>query len=144
MTVIKYRIPKPDSTSHSLYQVLKEPQSTATYTRAFLDVLVQATETVKQITVDPNIMHGAPCIAGTRIPVYVILEKLEGGYNIDKICQAYPHLTGEQIKAAVRYAAEVMEASVCEKATQQHSSESELTKRMHLWQESFDYSLTKV
>ncbi len=31
------------------------------------------------ITVDPQIMHGAPCFRGTRIPVSVVLDNLAAG-----------------------------------------------------------------
>lgn len=60
--------------------------------------------TVDGISIDPDIMGGSPCIAGTRIPVFVILEKLEAGYTFDRIVEAYPHLVIDQIKAAVRFA----------------------------------------
>ena len=42
--------------------------------------------------------------AGTRIPVYLILNLLAHGYDFDRVIQAYPVLTREDIKAALRYA----------------------------------------
>ncbi len=57
-----------------------------------------------RITVDPNICHGKACIAGTRIPVSVILDNLSSGSTYDEIINAYPSITAEDIRAALRYA----------------------------------------
>jgi uncharacterized protein (DUF433 family) len=61
------------------------------------------------ITVDPNICHGKPCIKGTRIMVSNILSQLAGGYDFEKIKQGYPELTDDHIRAAIEYAAAVVE-----------------------------------
>jgi uncharacterized protein (DUF433 family) len=53
---------------------------------------------------DPQVMDGLPVIRGTRIAVYLILEMLEAGLTIDQIVTEYPHLTADQVRAAVRYA----------------------------------------
>ena len=60
-----------------------------------------------RISVDPKICHGKPCIEGTRIPVYIILELLAGDTSPDEILREYPHLTKEDIKAAINYAAKL-------------------------------------
>ncbi len=60
-----------------------------------------------RISVDPKICHGKPCIKGTRIPVYIILELLAGDTSPDEILRQYPHLTKEDIKAAINYAAKL-------------------------------------
>lgn len=66
----------------------------------------QGTEEVGAgIVVDPTIMHGVPVIVGTRIPVRLIVGHLAGGERIEALMQAYD-LTEEQIRAALRYAAE--------------------------------------
>ena len=49
-------------------------------------------------------MDGLPVIRGTRIAVYLILEMLEAGLTIDQIVTEYPHLTLDQVRAAVRFA----------------------------------------
>ena len=59
-----------------------------------------------KIISDPNIMMGKPIIAGTRITVEHILEQLAGGRTIDQILEAHPHITREQVQAAINYAAE--------------------------------------
>jgi len=60
-----------------------------------------------RISVDPKICHSKPCIKGTRIPVYIILELLARDTSSDEILREYPHLTKEDIKAAINYAAKL-------------------------------------
>ena len=52
-------------------------------------------------------MMGKPCFAGTRIPVYLILQKLAAGETADEILTAYSQLKEEHIRAALEYAAEL-------------------------------------
>ncbi len=59
-----------------------------------------------QIVSNPEIMMGKPVIAGTRITVEHILEQLAAGRTIEQILDAHPHITREQIQAAIMYAAE--------------------------------------
>lgn len=63
---------------------------------------------MKKIIVDPKILAGKPVIAGTRIPVYLILNLLAHGYDFDRILQAYPVLTKDDVKAAITYSEERM------------------------------------
>ena len=62
------------------------------------------------ISVNPEICHGKPCFKGTRIMVYLILEMLEAEATVEEIREAYPDLTAEHVKAALHYAARVLEA----------------------------------
>jgi uncharacterized protein (DUF433 family) len=64
------------------------------------------------IQADPAIMMGKPVIAGTRITVELILEKLAGGETIEQILSAHPRLTREAIQAALAFAARVLRADV--------------------------------
>jgi len=57
---------------------------------------------------NPDVMDGLPVIRGTRIPVYLILEMLESDLSIDQILVEYPHLTRDQIRAALRYACDLV------------------------------------
>lgn len=57
----------------------------------------------RRITQDPGILLGKPVIAGTRIPVSVILNLLGNGYAFARIVETYPDLTDEDIRAAVAY-----------------------------------------
>lgn len=59
------------------------------------------------ITADPEIMHGAVCIRGTRIPVSVILDNLAAGETPERILGQFPSLKPEHIPAAIAYAAEL-------------------------------------
>ena len=57
-----------------------------------------------RISVNPEILHGKPCIAGTRIPVYLIIEMIEHGLTFNEIIEEYPHITLDDIKACLRFA----------------------------------------
>lgn len=58
-----------------------------------------------RIEIDPTICHGQPCIKGTRIMVYLILELLESGLTADDILRDYyPDLIHKDIKACLHYA----------------------------------------
>lgn len=58
-----------------------------------------------RISIDPEVMHGQPCIAGTRIPVQQIVAMLANGDTIDSLLRAYPTLEREDILAALDFAA---------------------------------------
>ena len=55
---------------------------------------------------DPKIMVGKPVIKGTRITVEHILTELANGLTVEQILTEYPHLTRQDIQAALRFAAE--------------------------------------
>lgn len=61
----------------------------------------------ERISIDPNICHGKPCSKETRIWVSLIVDNLASSSTEDEILEAYPSLTGEDIKAALAYAAEM-------------------------------------
>ena len=60
----------------------------------------------------PNIMMGKPVIAGTRITVECILERLGAGETIETIVAEHPRLTRESVLAAVEFAARALRADV--------------------------------
>jgi uncharacterized protein (DUF433 family) len=62
---------------------------------------------LQRISVDPNVCFGKPCIRGTRIWVSLILDFLANGMTIKEILEEYPHLTEENIRAAIAYGAEM-------------------------------------
>lgn len=66
----------------------------------------------ERILSDPAVMMGKPVVAGTRIPVELILEKLSAGETFDQIIEAHPRLTREGILAALRFAAQALRADV--------------------------------
>jgi uncharacterized protein (DUF433 family) len=61
---------------------------------------------------DTSIMMGKPVIAGTRITVESLLEKLAAGETIEQILEAHPRLTREGVLAALDFAARALRADV--------------------------------
>ncbi len=59
-----------------------------------------------RIELNPAIMQGKPVIRGTRITVELILRKLSEGATEQELLEAYPHLSKDDIKAAIAYAAD--------------------------------------
>ena len=59
----------------------------------------------ERIEVDREIMMGKPCVRGTRIPVYVLLQKMAAGETEADLLQAYPQLTKPDLTAVLEYAA---------------------------------------
>ena len=59
----------------------------------------------ERITIRPGVRSGKPCIRGTRITVYDVLEYLAGGMTEDEILADFPSLTREDIRAALAFAA---------------------------------------
>jgi uncharacterized protein (DUF433 family) len=62
-----------------------------------------------RITIDPEQMGGVPCIRGLRIPVATILAMLAEGMTEQEILAAYPDLEPEDIKEALKFAAEAVQ-----------------------------------
>jgi len=61
------------------------------------------------IVIDPNIHFGQPCVAGTRIPVYAVLELVHENISFDDIIRDfYPELTRQDIQACIRYSLELI------------------------------------
>jgi uncharacterized protein (DUF433 family) len=69
-----------------------------------------AKEIFPGITVDPEVVHGRPVVAGTRVPVEVVVGELAGGSSFEEIMQDY-HLTNEQIRAALAYATRMLSST---------------------------------
>lgn len=59
----------------------------------------------ERIVIDPQVRSGKPCIQGTRITVYDILEYLAGGMSEAEILADFPSLTSDDIRAALSFAA---------------------------------------
>jgi uncharacterized protein (DUF433 family) len=49
----------------------------------------------------PSVMMGKPCVKGTRIPVYLLLEKMAAGETFEQLLAAYPQLTVEGLRACL-------------------------------------------
>ncbi len=61
-----------------------------------------------RITIEPAKMGGVPCIRGYRIPVSMIVRMVAAGTSDEEILNAYPDLEAEDIREALRYAAEAV------------------------------------
>ena len=61
-----------------------------------------------RITINPDQMGGVPCIRGLRIPVATIVGMIADGMTEKEILKAYPDLEKEDIREALRYAAEAV------------------------------------
>ena len=71
------------------------------------------TEIIDRIEADPAILHGKPHIAGTRVPVDIILGFLGDGLTPEEIIKHhYPHITKEDILACLRYARQAVQEEV--------------------------------
>lgn len=62
----------------------------------------------ERITVDPDVMGGAPCIRGLRIPVATVLIMVADGMAPAEIIAELPDLEPDDIPEALRYAAEAV------------------------------------
>jgi uncharacterized protein (DUF433 family) len=49
------------------------------------------------VTINPNVMHGTPCFAGTRVAVQSLFDHLEAGYTIDGFLSEFPTVRREQV-----------------------------------------------
>ena len=58
-----------------------------------------------RIDVKSTVMMGKPCVMGTRIPVYLLLEKMAAGECFEQLLAAYPQLTAEDLRACLEYTA---------------------------------------
>jgi uncharacterized protein (DUF433 family) len=65
-------------------------------------------KTFTRITVDPSQMGGLPCIRGLRIPVATVVGMVADGMAEAEILSAYPDLEVEDVREALRYAAEAV------------------------------------
>jgi uncharacterized protein (DUF433 family) len=64
----------------------------------------------ERVEVNPRILAGKPVVRDTRVPVYLILDLIAGGYSFDRIVESYPVLTVEDVKAGVEYAASILKS----------------------------------
>lgn len=58
------------------------------------------------ITIDPSVRGGKPCIRGTRITVYDILEYMAGGMSDVEILSDFPSLNEDHLRAVLLFAAQ--------------------------------------
>ena len=66
-------------------------------------------ELLKRITINPEVMVGKPAIRGIRITVEQILNSLAANISVNDLLDDYPELELNDIKAALLYAAKLVE-----------------------------------
>ena len=65
------------------------------------------------ITIDPEIMSGAPVFTGTRVPVTALLENLEAGVSLDEFLENFPTVSREQaVRVLQHFRAELNDLSL--------------------------------
>ncbi|MEO5960347.1 MAG: DUF433 domain-containing protein [Opitutaceae bacterium] len=64
------------------------------------------------VVIDPEIMSGTPCFAGTRVPVRSLLDHIEAGDGLDVFLEDFPTVTREQAVAFLEQASEKLLATV--------------------------------
>lgn len=57
---------------------------------------------------NPKMMMGKPVVAGTRITVELILDKLAAGETVEQLLEAHPRFTSEGVRAALAFAAQTL------------------------------------
>ena len=66
------------------------------------------------VKIDPEIMSGAPCFAGTRVPIQNLIDYLEGGESIEDFLEGFPTVSREQVIAFLEEAKARMLAPAAE------------------------------
>lgn len=64
---------------------------------------------MERIEINPKILVGKPIIAGTRIPVELIVKLIAQSWKEEDIIKEYPVLKNEDIRAALLYAEKILE-----------------------------------
>jgi uncharacterized protein (DUF433 family) len=70
----------------------------------FSEILAEAVKKCPSISMDSRRMQGRPCIAGTRIPVHLVLWAVEQHGSIEGALKSYPDLDAQQVKDAIYFA----------------------------------------
>jgi len=55
------------------------------------------------LKIDPEIMHGALCFTGTRVPLTIFLDNMAEGLSIEDFSRNYPTISREQIQAVIEW-----------------------------------------
>ena len=60
------------------------------------------------VKIDPEIMSGTPCFAGTRVPARTLVDSIEAGETLDEFLEGFPSVSREQAVAYLEEASERM------------------------------------
>ena len=70
--------------------------------------LITSMKTKSVVKIDPEIMSGAPCFSGTRVPARTLIEYLEGGDTLDDFLGDFPTVSREQAIGMLEEASELL------------------------------------
>jgi uncharacterized protein (DUF433 family) len=70
--------------------------------------LIIGMKTNSVVKIDPEIMGGTPCFAGTRVPARTLIDYLEGGDSLDDFLEDFPTVSREQTIALLEEASELL------------------------------------
>jgi uncharacterized protein (DUF433 family) len=104
-----------DARRRVIRRVLEEPKATSVQDDAVSvavapvavevsDGLATLERAKAMVSNDPTVMGGAPCVAGTRLPVHMLADMVANGDRVDAVTAAYPPLTDDQVRLACVYA----------------------------------------
>ncbi|MEV4481992.1 DUF433 domain-containing protein [Micromonospora coxensis] len=62
----------------------------------------------ERITVDPEVMGGAPCVRQSRVPVATILAMMADGMSVTDILTDLPFLDEEDMSEVLHFAADAV------------------------------------
>ena len=82
------------------------------YSIPLVEAFHQAEQSYPEVSINPDVMAGAPCVQGTRIPVYMILDAIEYHGSVQGALESYPRLTLDQVKEAIGFAKLVVECPI--------------------------------
>jgi uncharacterized protein (DUF433 family) len=60
------------------------------------------------VSVDSDLMHGAPCFRGIRVPVRLLLDDLKGGFTIDDFLAGCPTVSRELVERHLEFAQDLV------------------------------------
>jgi len=100
--------------------------------------------TLAQITVDPEVRGGVPCIGSGRWPIALILQRLASGYTNGQIMDIYPGLTGPDIQTALEAAASVLGDPTINWSEYNLPEMLDFQQEMQAWQKLSDDALDRA
>ncbi len=56
-----------------------------------------------RIQSNPLVCHGRPCVTGTRVPVFAVLDNVNHGISREEILKSYPSISDEDIDACIEF-----------------------------------------
>lgn len=69
---------------------------------------IHGMKTDSVVRMDPEIMGGEPCFAGTRVPARTLIDYLEGGDTIDQFLEDFPTVSRKQAVTLLEEASELL------------------------------------